>query len=316
MDTPPEVKVEEYEAEQRRLLQAILNAPDGQLKEAADAGQNHIRRVIRENAYHRVVLPPRQVADSELTRLPKSDGPVVIEEMEPHSPGAKTVSFNDTADTAFFRADVFVVYFARIVSREFTKNVDELRTTKCDVRQMITDNSLKDMQTEEDFRWQTTVDEMCGDVGGVGAAGVAQNFEIPGTITRETYPELQRYLNTRRVPNGTFLLNRNTALEFLKWPRNEIGGDLAEKLMLQGVSALQEAVLFGVKHVFTIKDDLVPDNVVYQFTEPGFLGRTYILQNVTMYVKKDKDILTMSAVSKIGTTFANVAGVNKGLFLA
>ena len=40
--------------------------------------------------------------------------PVIIEEMEPESVGAKDISFNDTADTAFYRGDKFVVFFCKI----------------------------------------------------------------------------------------------------------------------------------------------------------------------------------------------------------
>jgi hypothetical protein len=63
-----------------------------------------------------------------------------------------------------------------------------------------------------------------------------------------------------------------------------------------------------------MKRDLVADGVVYQFAEPNFLGRAYVLQDVTMYVEKKKDILRFSAQEKIGITFANVAGLNKVTF--
>jgi hypothetical protein len=48
-------------------------------------------------------------------------------------------------------------------------------------------------------------------------------------------------------------MNRRTAKEFLKFDRSEIGGDLAQDLFKQGLTALQEAMIFGVKHIFTIK---------------------------------------------------------------
>ena len=34
--------------------------------------------------------------------------------MEPEAVGAKAISFNDTADTAFYRGDKFVVFFCKI----------------------------------------------------------------------------------------------------------------------------------------------------------------------------------------------------------
>jgi hypothetical protein len=40
--------------------------------------------------------------------------------------------------------------FHPVTTPEFTKDINELRTYRMDLRQVITDNSLKDIQTEED----------------------------------------------------------------------------------------------------------------------------------------------------------------------
>ena len=104
-------------------------------------------------------------------------------------------------------------------------------------------------------------------------------------------------------------MNRYTAKNFLKMERGEAGGDLSQELFLSGLKALQEATVFGVRHLFTIKGDLIPNQWVYQFAEPEFLGRFYTLQDPTMYVEKKKDILRFSARETISVTIANLAGV-------
>lgn len=294
----------------KKLLDAISRADDGVLKNASEAGTQMIRRRLRENGFSRLILPYKQVSDSDLNYLPNTELPVIVEEMEPDSPGAKSIPFNDTADTAFYRGDKFVVYFCKITTDEFTKNVDELRTYKNDLRQIITDNALKDIQTEEDGRFIKEVDRICA----AAEAGVTQDMTINGLITRSTYAEALSFLEDRYLNNGVFLMNRRTAKDVLRLDRNAIGGDLAETLFKSGLNGLQSAELMGVRHIFTMKRDLVPDGVVYQFAEPNFLGRAYILQDVTMYVEKKKDILRFSAQEKIGLTFANVAGLNKVSF--
>ena len=75
------------------------------------------------------------------------------------------------------------------------------------------------------------------------------------------------------------------------------------------------AKLFGVKHLFTIKRNLVPDNVVYTFAEPNYLGRFYELQQTCMFIEKKKDILRFSARETIGSTIANVAGCQQYSFV-
>ena len=77
------------------------------------------------------------------------------------------------------------------------------------------------------------------------------------------------------------------------------------------VPGLKEAKIFGVKHLFTIKRDIVPDGVIYLFAEPEYLGRFYTLQDPTMYVEKKKDILRFSARETLSVTFANLVGCGR-----
>lgn len=106
------------------------------------------------------------------------------------------------------------------------------------------------------------MDTICGASNGVGAAGVQQHFSYSGGITRTNYVKALSVLEDQSLNNGVFLCNRKTAKEFLKFKRDEVGGDLAEKLFQEGLTALQTSTIMGVKHIFTIKRDLVPDGVV------------------------------------------------------
>jgi len=312
----PNIKVESDEVLSQRLLSAIKESPDGHQKNASEASTAMIRRRLRENGFTRLILPFQQISDSDLTYLPESELPAIVEEMEPDSPGAKAIPFNDTPDTAFYRGDKFAVYFCKIVTPEFTKNVDELRTYKNDLRQVVTDNSLKDIQTEEDSRTITEVNRVVGSTPDAASpvTGITQHFQVNGGITRANYKEVLNHLEDRELNNGVFLMNRHTAKEFLEWDRSEIGGDLTERLLKEGMSALDEAKIFGVRHIFTMKRELVADNELFQFAEPSFLGRAYVLEDVTMYVEKKRDILRFSAQEKIGLTFANTASLNKTTF--
>jgi len=230
----------------RQLLDALASAQDGHMKNASESSSRMVRRRIRENGFGRLILPFKPATDADLARLPDTELPVIIEEMEPESVGAKAISFNDTADTAFYRGDKFVVYFAKIVSPEFTKNVDELRTYRSDLRGVITDNALKDMHTEEDSRFIKTIDRIVGNVGGTGEAGVAQNFEVNSLIRRSNYGDIQNYLEDRNLNNSVYLMNRKTSKAFLKWGRDELGGDTAEQIAKEGLSALSEAKIVSL----------------------------------------------------------------------
>jgi hypothetical protein len=264
---------------------------------------------------------------------------VIIEDMEPLSKGAKSIPFGDTADSEQYYGNKFACVFNPITTPEWTKDINELRTYRMDLRQVITDNSLKDIQTEEDGKFIAGCGSIVGPVAvggtapGVGLGGVQQNFEcVPFAIAqgyndnstgtgawswnRADYAKVLSVLENQNLNNGVFLMNRKTAKQFLTFDRSEIGGDLAQELFKEGLTALQEAKIFGVKHLFTIKRNLVPDNVIWLFAEPGFLGRFYTLSEVTLFVEKKKDILRSSARETISVTIANVLAVAKVTFVA
>ena len=262
-----------------RLLAAIDDSPNGEIKSASAAGTNMIRRRIREEGFLRRIIPPQTVTNDDLNRVLEHDRPLIIEDMEPGQRGSKSIPFGDAADTEPYYGNKYAVYFNPITTPEFTKDINELRTYRMDLRQVVTDNALKDIETEEDTQFINNVNTICGPSNGVGASGFQQNFVLTGGFERDTYVNVLNGLEDLYLNNGVVLMNRHTAKGFLKWGRDEIGGDLAEKLLQEGLTALTEAKLYGVKHLFTIKRTLVPDNTVFVFAEPNFLGKFYELHN-------------------------------------
>jgi hypothetical protein len=316
METTPTVTQEDVKAANLQFLQRLdEQSGEGEVKSASAAGTNMLRRRIREEGFTRRIIPPQMARNEDLNRVLENDRPLIIEDMEPGTPGALSIPFNDATISTPYYGDKFPVYFNVITTREYVKDINELRTYKMDLRQVVTDNALKDVQTEEDGNFIAGCDVIVGSTAGVGASGVQQNFNISGGLNRQTYKEVLKKLTNQNLNNGIFLMNRNTFTEFLGFDRSEIGGDLAERLFTEGLTALTEAKVFGVKILSTIKRNLVPDNVMYLFTEPNYLGRFYELQSLVMYVEKKKDTLRWSARETIGLSVGNVAGIAKVNFV-
>jgi hypothetical protein len=292
-------------------------AGNGNLTKIAASASKMLRTQLREEGFLRKIIPVQPISNEDLDRVVEHDRPVRIEDMEPNSKGAATLPFNVSNDAQFFFGRKFLVEFFVIKTPKFIKSIHELRTYNMDLREVITENALKDIQTEEDAQFVNLCDFIVGpnpdEASNVTV--ITQYHTISGGIERNTYPEIKKFLEKQRLNNGVFLLNRNTAKEFEKWTRDEVGGDLAQDIYREGLKALQTATIMGVPHIFTIKDELVPDNVFYLFTEPNFLGRFYQLQDVTMYVEKKEDQLCFGASECIGFSIANVLGVHKVLFV-
>src|SRR4051812_28277573 len=159
------------------ILDRIIDSPDGEIKNASAAGTQMIRRRIREDGFTRRIIPPQTVTNDDLDRVVQHDRPVMIEDMEPHSRGSKSIPFGDAADTEFYYGNKYVCVFNQITTAEYTKDINELRTYRMDLRQVVTDNALKDVQYEEDGKFISMVDTIIGLENGTGSAsGYQQAF--------------------------------------------------------------------------------------------------------------------------------------------
>jgi hypothetical protein len=299
------------------FLNYIEGSSNGSLTKAASESSKMLRTQLREEGFMRKILPSETITNEELDRNLEHDRPYKIYDMEPNSKGAVTLPFNVSSDMQFFYGRKFAVDFFTIKTPKWNKSIHELRTYEMDLRKVITENSLKDIQTEEDANFIGAVNDIVGTPAGVSSVtGVQQSFEISGGISKSTYPLINRYLIKQRLNNGVYLMNASTAQVFATWNRTEIGGDMAQDLFKDGVKGIKDAVINGVPHIFTIKDELIPDDTVYCFTTPDFLGKNLELEPVTMDVEKREDQIIFGARECIGFSIANALGVVKLKFTA
>jgi hypothetical protein len=232
-------------ARNANIVREIDATHEGEIKNASAAGTEMLRLRIREEGFTRRIIPPKQVRNEDLDRAIDTDRPVMIEDMENDQPGAMSLPFGAGMDATFYYGLKYQCVFNEITTPEFTKDINELRTYKHDIRQLVTDNSLKDVQTQEDGGFIAGVDTIVGSSSGVGASGFQQNFDIQGGITRSNYRQILDGLEDLDLNNGIVLINRKTAKAWLDWGRDEMGGDLSQSLATDGLKALQDAQLFG-----------------------------------------------------------------------
>jgi hypothetical protein len=310
------------DADNASLLQSLVDAPDGSVKLASSGATDYTKVILRESSVLPAIQPPQTITIDRLKRRTESASGEVPEiglvecEREPGTPGSRTVPFSAGPVQNTYRGEVYHIRISTDETPELYKNVDQLGLYQMDLRQVITDNLLKDLDNLVDFRYFQTVRDITGsDVNADGAGGYRQYREVVGGITRNTYRETLRPLQDATLNNGMFVMSRQTALDFLGWPREYIGGDLAERLLQDGLNALDKFQLFGVPHVASIKKTLFPLGHVFHFAPPNYLGRYYEYQAPTVYVKKERDIIYVYAKRKYGYGIGNEAAVARTVFL-
>jgi len=280
-------------------------------KHALDAVNEFTRTTVREEGIYRRIMPPVQVTNSDLTRQTDTDKPVIVVDKEPGSPAAITIPFATLPINVYIRGPRYAVTFDRIATPRFVKDIDELRTWQMDIRQVLSDNAIKDMLAEEDSKFLTAVNTaLVGANQVVPLSGVIQWETIFGGITRDTVQEALKVMpkTPSSLEAATVLVNNVTIREVLKWGYDEAGGDLSGDMLRNGWA---EAEIMNIKWNITIKRSLVPDDSMYFFADPRFIGKSYLLEDTTMHVKREAYMLEFFAYETIGGAIGHTGGLSR-----
>jgi hypothetical protein len=178
-----------------------------------------------------------------------------------------------------------------------------------DIRQVLSDNAIKDMLAEEDSKFLTAVNTALVNPNVVvPLSGVVQWETIFGGISRDTVQEALKVMP--RTPShlevNTVLVNNVTVRELLKWGYDEAGGDISGDFLKKGWSELD---LMYVKWVVTIKRDLVPDDTMFFFGDPRFIGKSYLLEDTTMHIKREAFMIEFFAYETLGGSIGHTGGL-------
>ena len=287
-----------------------------EVKKAQDAATDYTRMQVREESFAFKILPPEKATDDMLD-IDIDERLRIIWEKEPDNPPSKWVPLQTVPDGEYITGSRYIIPFARVLTPKFVKDIDELRTYRLDIRKILTDNSIKDALAEIDKKFIDTVNSIVRDtVGGVAGAPQRETrkvqwIDVTDPLNRQSFAEAKKML-PRGNANGKFrlrnyiaLMNDVTAQDWLKLDRLAVGGDLAQDFFKNGLTT---DTFFGVKAIFTIKDNLVPDNYVYFFAAPEFLGKCFYLTDWTMFMKKEAYFIEMFSYWLGGFAFGNIAG--------
>jgi hypothetical protein len=299
----------------------------GEEKKAAVSAQSFTRMKLREESFTEKILTPIDIANDDLDKAENPELLVKWNDREPDTAPAVTIPLGVVPDMYQFNGTRYPSYFTRITSPKYNKDIDQLRSYDYDIRAIMLELSTKDIATEIDTRFINRVNSIVGTknavntVNGVSINGLnlPQHVGISGGITRDNVAEAFKVIKRLKVPfgpsqpdggesKGVMLMNNVTADDFVKMSRSEVGGDLAQEMWVNG---LPSKTLLGVKPIYTIKRDLVPDGVIYLFSSEEFFGKYYRLQPLTVFMKNEAYFLEYFQYMNLSLAIGNVKGVVK-----
>jgi hypothetical protein len=294
----------------------------GEEKKAAVSAQSFTRNKLREESFTEKIITPIDIANDDLDKSEDPELLVKWNDREPDTAPAVTIPLGVTPFGFQFVGTRFPSYFTRITSPKFNKDIDYLRSYDYDIRAIMLELSTKDIATEIDTRFLSRVDSIVGlenTANPLNGLGLPQYVSISGGITRENVAEAFKVIKRLQVPfgpmqpdgseaKGVMLMNNVTADDFVKMSRSEVGGDLAQDMWING---LPSKTLLGVKPIYTIKRDLVPDGIIYLFSSEEFFGKYYRLQPLTVFMKNEAYFLEYFQYMNVSLAIGNVKGAVK-----
>ncbi len=288
------------------INQGFINQiENGMVKEAEESASGYIREKIREMGFLRRLFDPRTVTADELDPNLDDDKPSIRVEKEPNEVTATYVPYKGTADRRYFTGNRFDVPFGKIESERIRKSKFELMTIRMDIMAWLKENQVKAIQDAEDTTFMDTITELLA-MNPAQAASVA----IAGDTTfKEAFNTGRRMFNTLQMPIGKVLMSKNTWLECDALRHDVIGNEAISSRFRDGVD--DETTFQGIPVVTTIKNNLVADGEMFFFSPKDYFGKFYLLQDATLFLKQEADMINFHTYEAPGFGIGNTKGVVK-----
>jgi len=270
-------------------------------KEAGVAMSAFVRQRLREDGFTRKILPPTFITAAELDRQ-LTEEPAVIVEKEPDSIAA-SLPFLARSELRYFKGARYAVTFEKIASQDFRKSKFELATYRTDIRTVLQENSIKDMQKAEDLGFYNSISAIASASGNTHA--------ISGGFTKANMMQAVKYLVKNQLPVGCILMTQSLYADMLTFPATDIGSPAASDLFRGEAS---QAGFYGYPVITTIKNDIVQDNEIFLFAPPEYLGQFYMLQDATVFLKTEMDFIEFTTYESIGVGIGNTNAIVHATF--
>jgi len=284
----------------------VRKLDEGRVKEAAEESSAFIREKLRQEAAVRELIVPEGITEEEIDRDEHTDQPKKIIDKEPDSV-ATFVQFQGTGRRTWFRGKRYAIYFGKIESQRFTKSKFELMTYTSDIRKILSDNSVKDMADQEDQKFIDLVDAIIN-------LNPAQ--QSGGPFQSGTFKQAMQAMLNRQIPVGKMLMTKSQYLNALDLPATTVGDDIAKRHFDEGIEASQK--LWGIPVVTTIKSGIYDPTKAWVFAPQApnnFLGNYYLLQDATLYIRQEADIIEFWSYEALGLGIGNRLSIQQIQFV-
>ena len=293
------------------LVRNIYQSPE-LLKEAADLSTWFIREKVRELGFARTMTEPTFVTSADLDRTVENDQPAIILEKDMEAK-AMTMPFRGQGESKYWEGDKVLATFQKLESDRFNKSKFEMMNSKTDYKSLLQKRIVEEMFYAEDSNYMEGINKIIAEAEAESPG--RQSQEVEGGLTKTNLKILMQMLSRLRMiptkggPKPKILMTQTLKFELIELGMIEIGDTNVSKNWNEGTSGI--ATLMGFPVVDTIKDDIVANDEVYLVAPQEYFNRFFILQDHTLVIKTEADMINFYSYGSFSMTFVNVKGVVK-----
>lgn len=284
----------------------------GHAKEAMAVSSTFVRQKLREEGFARKIFTPQSITAADLDR-DVTEVPRIIVEKEPDSVAA-SFALTGSPEIRYYKAARYEVFFHKIASADFRKTKAELATYKANIQQILQENSVKDLQRQEDGRLIERLNTIAADSAS-GNVGIL-DYSATGFGIKTLMEQIKALTKAEQKP-GKILMTYNTYLSLLSRQARIVGSDVAgENFRGTGMTSF-----YGFEIITTNKHDILSStgvdtaataatfgDTVFVFAPENYLGQFYSMQEPTVFIKTEADTIEFQTYEYVGMGLGNTRG--------
>lgn len=292
-----------YEIDTKYLNQLFIDAARAKDNvKLAQAGELYIRLRIREAPFCRKILPPVPVTEADCQRALDHDTLTIVKDIAPEAT-AVSLTFRGRPNQQYIRGKRFEIGLYKISSPMYTKTEAELMAYEMPITSLIEEDIVKMMMKVEDSNFIMQCEDIVSQPGG-------KSFNVTTAahkIDKEALTTLTNALDGDELETACFLMSKTTWNDWAT-QGNEVFDVGAWDVAKYGY---KEETILGRKCFVTLKEDLVPHNVVWAFTSPEYLGYMFTLGDAKFWVNSEAENIFMKGWEYVGLGFGNTRAMAK-----
>lgn len=286
-----------------RIFLEHLNDPELK-KQAEERSMAFLKSQVYEDTFMEKILPSKSISPAQCDRTESSSGsPSMLRKIidkEFTDITAVAMDFRGKGDYRYVETDTYAVDFYKIESPEYHITEGELRAKEQPIQDLIKHHTSKAIDEVIDRSFIAAVD------AAIALDAANQAISVPdSTILPTNIVKLRNLLDgrtTKRLKAATLLMTQAQFNQVFTWPQAMIANGLKEDFWKDG---FRYDMIDGLRVVVTIKADIVPNNVVYCFTAPEFLGHHYTFNDDRFQIRTEWDDIAWKAWKTHGASIGN-----------